>query len=91
MAFTNQTHTKTEQELRDWAEEIRQNEGLQEVTPNYTEKYSSLDGLRRKGYIEDRRPSSNMDPYIEAMYGPIHGSICASIYGSIYVDTCLDV
>tara|TARA_R100001510_G_C7539254_1_gene127511 strand:+ start:63 stop:329 length:267 start_codon:yes stop_codon:yes gene_type:complete len=53
LAFTNQTHTKTEQELRDWAEEIRQNEGLQEVTPNYTEKYSSLDGLRRKGYIED--------------------------------------
>ena len=52
-AFTNQTHTKTEQELREWAEEIRQNEGLQDVTPDYTEKYNSLDGLRREGYIED--------------------------------------
>tara|TARA_R100000742_G_C4254104_1_gene72162 strand:+ start:481 stop:753 length:273 start_codon:yes stop_codon:yes gene_type:complete len=47
------TFKKTEKELRDWAEEIRQNEGLQEVTPNYTEVYNSLDGLRRKGYIED--------------------------------------
>ena len=37
-AFTNETHAKTEQELREWTEEIRTNEGLQDVVPNYTEK-----------------------------------------------------
>ena len=44
----NETHTKTEQELRDWAEEIRQNEGLQDVVPNYTE----IDNLNGK-YFDD--------------------------------------
>ena len=43
----------TEKDLREWAEEIRQNENLQDVTPDFIEKYNSLDGLRREGYIED--------------------------------------
>jgi archaellum component FlaC len=42
------THKKTEQELREWAEEIRQNEGLQDVVPNYTE----IDNLNGK-YFDD--------------------------------------
>lgn len=47
------TFVKTEKDLREWAEEIRQNENLQDVTPDFIEKYNSLDGLRREGYIED--------------------------------------
>ena len=33
-----QTQTKTEQELREWAEQLRQKLGLQDVTADYTEK-----------------------------------------------------
>ena len=46
--FTNETHTKTEQELREWAQEIRINEGLQDVVPNYTE----IDNLNGR-YFDD--------------------------------------
>ena len=46
--FTTETHTKTEQELREWAEEIRQNEGLKDVVPNYTE----IDNLNGR-YFDD--------------------------------------
>ena len=44
---------KTEKELREWANEIRENEGLKDVQPNFTETYDSNDILRREGYIDD--------------------------------------
>jgi hypothetical protein len=53
LTFTNQTHTKTEQELREWAEEIRQNEGLQDVTPDYTEKEWTQDHDLYDEYVKD--------------------------------------
>ena len=47
------TFKKTEEELREWAEEIRQNEGLQDVTPDYTEKEWTQDHDLYDEYVKD--------------------------------------
>ena len=44
---------KTEKELREWANEVRNNKGLTDFAPNFTETYDSNDRLRREGYIDD--------------------------------------
>ena len=44
---------KTEKELREWANEVRNNKRLTDLFPNFTETYDSNDRLRREGYIND--------------------------------------
>ena len=51
--FSDGKSTRTEKELREWANEVRNNKGLTDLSPNFTETYDSNDRLRREGYIDD--------------------------------------
>tara|TARA_R110002012_G_scaffold272651_1_gene458270 strand:- start:1771 stop:2019 length:249 start_codon:yes stop_codon:yes gene_type:complete len=65
IGFDNEyrTFVKTEEELREWAEEVRQNENLQDVTPDFTEKEWTQDHTLYDEYVY------NIDLCIEFLEG----------------------